>query len=201
MLPTVDASAALFVANHISWLDIWAINAVRTVRFVAKSEVRQWPLIGWLSEKAGVIFIHRGRRHDTGRVADISTQALKAGDCLCVFPEGTTSDGTFLFPFRSSLLQPAVDAGVAVWPVAIAYRDGQGAIMTAVAYAGDTTMAQSMWTVLGQKEIIVQLTYAQPLPVEGHTRKELATLAEQVISSLGRLQVRAAPEKSSDLPA
>lgn len=201
MLPTVDARTALFVANHVSWLDIWAINAVRTVRFVAKSEVRGWPVIGWLSQQAGVIFIERTRRHDTARVADAGTLALQGGDCLCVFPEGTTSDGTHLHPFRSSLLQSAVDADAPVWPVAIRYPQPNGAPNTSIAYAGDTSLAESMLSILGQREIVAHLVFAQPILSHGRDRRELAQAAEEIISSLARLPVRAAPGIPSDPPA
>jgi 1-acyl-sn-glycerol-3-phosphate acyltransferase len=200
-LPNADTRAVMFVANHISWLDIWAINAVHTTRFVAKSEVREWPVIGWLSEKAGVIFIERGRRHDTARVADAGMQALQDGECLCVFPEGTTSDGTYLYPFRSSLLQSAVDAGAPVWPIAVSYPLADGTPNTVVAYAGDTTMVQSMRAILDQPEIIAHLTFAPPVPSDGRDRRELAQAAEAAISSLVRLPMRATPETPSDPPA
>jgi 1-acyl-sn-glycerol-3-phosphate acyltransferase len=201
MLPTVDARAVLFVANHVSWLDIWAINTVRSVRFIAKSEMRDWPVIGWLSKKTGVIFIERARRHDTSRVSVAGAEVLRGGDCLCVFPEGTTSDGTHLYPFKSSLLQSAVDAVAPVWPVAVSYPMQDGTPNTAVAYAGDTTLAQSMHAILGQREIVVQLIFAPPILPHGLDRRDLAQTAEQVISSLVRLPVRAAPGKPSDPPA
>lgn len=200
VVPQRDASAALFVSNHISWLDVWALNAVRTVRFVAKSEVRGWPVIGWLSMRAGVIFIDRARRHDTSRVSGAGAQALRAGDCLCVFPEGTTSDGSYLHPFKSSLLQSAVDAGVPVWPVALRYPLPGGMPNTAVAYAGDTSLVQSMRAILAQREITLHLTFSEPIHSVGCDRRELAQAAEAVIASLVRLPVRAAPEKPSDLP-
>lgn len=200
MPPTADARAVLFVANHVSWLDIWAISTVRGVRFVAKSEMRDWPVIGWLSKKTGVIFIERARRHDTSRVSVAAAAVLRGGDCLCVFPEGTTSDGTHLYPFKSSLLQSAVDTGAPVWPVAVRYPMQDGTPNTAVAYAGDTTMAQSMHAILGLREIVVQLTFAAPILPHGRDRRELAQVAETVISSLVRLPVRAAPGTPSGRP-
>jgi 1-acyl-sn-glycerol-3-phosphate acyltransferase len=200
MLPTVDERAMLFVANHVSWLDIWAINAVRTVRFIAKAELRAWPVIGWLSQQAGTIFIRRARRHDTSRVSVAGAEALRGGDCVCVFPEGTTTDGTCIYPFKSSLLQSAVEAQAPVWPVALRYVRDDGSANTAVAYAGDTTMKQSLWSILGQHEIFAHLTFAQPIQPEGRNRRQLAQAAEEVISSLARLPVRAAPGTASDLP-
>jgi 1-acyl-sn-glycerol-3-phosphate acyltransferase len=199
-VPTADAPVALFVSNHISWLDIWAINTVRTVRFVAKSEVRSWPVIGWLSEKAGVIFIERARRHDTSRVSGAGASALRDGHCLCVFPEGTTSDGTHLYPFRSSLLQSAVDAGALVWPIALQYPLPGGMPNTAIAYAGDTSLAQSMKAILSQQEITLHLRFSEPIHPEGRDRRELAQQAETAIASLVRLLVHAAPETTSGPP-
>lgn len=201
MLPTVDSRPVMLVANHVSWLDIWAINSVRVVRFVAKSEVRDWPVIGWLSQQVGVIFIERARRHDTARVSGAGVEALLGGDSLCVFPEGTTSDGTQMYPFKSSLLQSAVDAAAPVWPVALHYPGKNGGANTAVAYAGDTTFFQSMRAVLAQREIVVRLIFAEPICPEGLDRRELARAAESVISSLACLPVRAAPGTPSGLPA
>lgn len=201
MLPTVDSRPVMLVANHVSWLDIWAINSVRVVRFVAKSEVRDWPVIGWLSEQVGVIFIERARRQDTARVSGAGVEALLGGDSLCVFPEGTTSDGTHMYPFKSSLLQSAVDANAPVWPVALHYPGKNGGVNSAVAYAGDTTLMQSIRAILAQREIIVRLTFAEPIAPEGRDRRELAQTAESVISSLARLPVRVVPERLSGLPA
>lgn len=200
-VPTVETPAALFVSNHISWLDIWAINTVRTVRFVAKSEVRSWPVIGWLSEKAGVIFIERARRQDTARVSGAGALALKDGHSLCVFPEGTTSDGTHLYPFKSSLLQSAVEANAPVWPVALQYPLSCGRPNTAIAYAGDTSLAQSIKAILSQPEITLHLQFAEPIHPAGRDRRELTQQAEATIASLARLPVREAPETLSDLPA
>jgi 1-acyl-sn-glycerol-3-phosphate acyltransferase len=201
MLPTMDLRPAMFVANHVSWLDIWAISSVRAVRFVAKSEVRSWPVIGWLSEKVGVIFIERARRHDTARVSNAGAEALSAGDSLCVFPEGTTSDGTHIYPFRSSLLQSAVDAAALVWPIALYYPGKNGSPNTDIAYAGDTTFLQSLRAILAQRETTIRLTFAEPINAEGRDRRGLAQTAEDVISSLVRLPVRAAPETAHDLQA
>lgn len=200
-IPTNETAATLFVANHISWLDIWAINTVRTVRFVAKSEVRRWPVIGWLSEQAGVIFIERARRIDTSRVSGIGAAALREGHCLCVFPEGTTSDGTHIYPFKSSLLQSAVDAGSLVWPIALRYQLPDGTINKAIAYAGETSMAESMTAILSQPKIHLHLDFASPIPANGLDRRELARRAENIIASAARLPVREAPETISDLPA
>lgn len=199
--PAANSAPAMFVANHVSWLDIWAINAVRTVHFVAKSEVRDWPLIGWLAEQAGVIFIERARRRDTSRVASAGAMALRQGQSLCVFPEGTTSDGTHLHPFRSSLLQSAVEAAAPVWPVTIKYLLDDGMPNTRVAYAGDTSLAESMRAILSHREILLHLVFSEPIASLGRDRRELADQAEAVIAAEARLPVRGAPETPCDLPA
>lgn len=197
-IPSKDTHAVMFVANHISWLDLWAIDVVRTVRFISKSEVRSWPIIGWLAKKTGTIFIERARRHDTSRVSEAGAEALLDGDCICIFPEGTTTDGTHMRPFKSSLLQSAVNANVPVWPVVVSYPGPDGEPDTGIAYADDTTMAQSMRRILSRKEIVVRLHFISPIRADGRTRRELAQQAEALISSQARLQVRAAPGTASD---
>lgn len=136
----------LVVANHISWLDILVLNAVRPTRFVSKADVRHWPGIGRLVAGAGTLFIERERRRDAMRVVHHLAERLRAGDALTVFPEGTTGDGETLLPFHANLLQAAIAVDAPVWPVALAYRHAQtGAPHTAPVFVGQTTLVQSMW--------------------------------------------------------
>ncbi len=100
----------LVVANHISWLDIFVLNAVHPVRFVAKSELAKWPVVSQMIRGAGTVFIERERRRDTHRVNHQMARVLAGGDVVAIFPEGTTTDGTDVLPFKSSLLQPIVEA-------------------------------------------------------------------------------------------
>ena len=111
----------LVVSNHVSWLDIFVLHSVQPVRFIAKSDLARWPLAGRLIRGSGTLFVERERRRDTHRVNRQAADALAAGDVVAVFPEGTTTDGTTMLPFKSSLLQPIVDAGGHVLPVAIRY--------------------------------------------------------------------------------
>lgn len=108
----------LVVSNHLSWLDIVVINAARPCRFVSKSEVKAWPLIGSLVAGAGTLFIERERPRDALRVVHHLAECLQAGDVLAVFPEGTTGDGSAVLPFHANLLQAAVVTGrpVQPWP-------------------------------------------------------------------------------------
>ena len=102
---------ALVVANHVSWLDILAINAVHPVRFVSKADVRGWPLVGWVVACGGTLFIERERKRDALRVVHQVAQALAQGQTIAVFPEGTTSEGHGLLPFHANLLQSAIATG------------------------------------------------------------------------------------------
>ncbi len=201
--PPLDrAQPALVVANHVSWLDIFAINVVCPTRFVAKSEIRGWPLMGILCERAGTLFIERARRRDTGRLNEIMREALLGGDRVAVFPEGTTSDGRFLHHFHASLLQPAVTVGAPLYPTAIRYRNPDGTVNVDVAYWGDMTMMQSLALIIAQREIRVEVFFAPPIATVDRKRRELVREVEQVIATALALEVaHKAPGKAAGLPA
>jgi 1-acyl-sn-glycerol-3-phosphate acyltransferase len=175
------AAGVMLVGNHMSWLDIFAINAVRPARFVSKAEVRQWPLIGWLSVSAGTLFIERARRRDTARINDSVTAALRGGDMVAVFPEGTATDGTAVHKFHSSLLEPAITAEAAVHPVAIRYTRADGTLCTEAGYDGDKTLWDSFTSMIGQPVIHAHLDFLPPLPAGFSTRREIAQAARDAI--------------------
>jgi 1-acyl-sn-glycerol-3-phosphate acyltransferase len=170
----------LVVANHVSWLDIFALHAVGPVRFIAKAEIARWPLAGRLVRGVGTLFIERARRRDTHRVNTEVAQALADGDIVAVFPEGTTTDGMHMLPFKGSLLQPIVDAGGEVQPVAIRYHTPDGGRSTMPAYK-DITFIASFWRICGARALVVDLVAAPALPARGRHRRELAREAEAVI--------------------
>lgn len=171
----------MLVANHVSWLDIFIINAAVPTRFVAKSEVRGWPLVGWLCVKADTLFIERGHRRDLARLDDAIGDALRAGAGMGVFLEGTTTDGTQVLPFHSSLLRPAQQAGARVIPVAIQYRRIDGSICTEAAYDGDKSVMDTLRLMLTQQEIHAHVHFLPPLVTEGVHRKMLAHHAREAI--------------------
>lgn len=181
MTGTLGHPNVIVVANHVSWLDIFALNAVGPVRFIAKAEIARWPVLGRLVAGVGTLFIERARRHDTHRVNQQVAKALAAGDIVAVFPEGTTTDGSTLLPFKGSLLQPIVDAGGHVQPIAIRYRDAFGVQSVAPAYAGDTTFVASFWNVTGERSLVAELHLAAVLPGRARHRRELAREAEAAI--------------------
>lgn len=174
----------LIVANHISWLDIFVLNTLQPARFVAKAELRRWPVVGWLSQSVGTLYVQRERRRHTGSVNRETAAALRRGDVVAIFPEGTATDGSTMLPFKGSLLQPIVDAEGHVQPIAIRYRDASGARSIAPAYAGDTTFMSSFWRTTAARRLVAELHLAAALPARARHRRELAREAEQVIRTV-----------------
>ena len=181
---------SMLAANHVSWLDVFLLYTQHYARFVAKSEMRTWPVFGWLSMKVGTLFIERERRRDTARINQKISQALRDGDCIAVFPEGTTSDGTYLQAFHSSLLEPAVISQSALYPVALRFCDRNGVVNTEVAYVDGTTLMGSLLKILAHQEVCAELIFTKPIPAQGKNRRELARAAEAAIASLLNLSVR-----------
>ena len=191
--------ASLIVANHISWLDIYALNAARPMAFVAKDDVRSWPLVGWLARHSDTVFLRRGSRAPIRTVNAEVGELLGAGKDVALFPEGTTSDGTQLLAFHAALLQAAVTGGRPLQPVAIAYFDAAGRRSTAPAYAGETTLWQSLAAVLACRQLTVRLRATPPLAARGADRRQLAQAARAAIAS--RLGLPLAEERPAIDPA
>jgi 1-acyl-sn-glycerol-3-phosphate acyltransferase len=182
--PPASASRSLvLVANHVSWLDIQVIHSVWQVRFVAKSEVRKWPVIGWLSAHAGTLFIERGSKRHAMRINQSIHAAFVDGDAIGVFPEGTTTHGDEIGKFHGSLLQPAVDEEALVCPVALRYLDVDGKPCIDASYVGDTTLAQSVRAILRQPRITAELHFLAPIDAKGRTRRDLAAETREAIAA------------------
>jgi len=169
---------AAIVANHVSWLDIFVINALYPSRFVAKSEIRAWPILGWLAARAGTVFIARGNRRDLRHIFKGLVASLEAGERVAFFPEGTTAPQGSLLPFHANLFEAAVDAQVMVQPFAVRYVDAAGKLHPSVDFIGDTSFAESMITILSGPPIEAQLACLAPLDGRGAHRRELAAAAE-----------------------
>ena len=184
---------ALVVGNHISWIDIYAINAWRPTPFVSKAEVRKWPVIGWLAHRLDTVFIHREKRRDAQRAMHEMAERLGQGGVVCVFPEGTTSDGVALLPFHANLFQAAVSAGAPVQPICLLYEDAEGKQSTAPAYVGDVSLAQCLDAVLRHGPITVHLYVGEAIEA-GNDRRVLAAKAREVVEgALRGMQVGVAP--------
>jgi 1-acyl-sn-glycerol-3-phosphate acyltransferase len=182
--PPGSGAPAMIAANHISWLDIFALQSVRPARFVAKSEVRDWPLAGWIAERAGTLFIRRGIRRDTARINSLVQSALVQGDCVGIFPEGTTTEGDALLKFHTSLFEPAVANRAALHACAIRYEHPDGSLCRAIAYVGELSFMQSLGLVIRQRGVVARVRFAEAMPAGDVARRELARSARGRIASL-----------------
>ncbi|MDX1915324.1 MAG: lysophospholipid acyltransferase family protein [Methylophilus sp.] len=180
-LPDKQTQSTMFVANHISWTDIHALNSIVPVRFIAKIEIKSWPIFGYLVSKSGTLFINRSIRKDAARIVDITTESLKEQDNVCLFPEGTTTDGTHTLPFKSSIIQAAIEAKATIWPVAIYYPLPDGKPNINMAFAGETTMLESMKLILRMRNPVAKLYFLTPIPCDNHTRQSVTKLAYDTI--------------------
>ncbi|MFJ5840081.1 lysophospholipid acyltransferase family protein [Streptomyces shenzhenensis] len=169
----------LLVANHISWLDIPLLAAVRPARMLAKTEIRQWPVAGALVARAGVLFIERDRlRALPGTVARIA-RALRGGAAVVAFPEGSTWCGRAQGRFHRAVFQAALDAGVPVQPVHLHYRVADGPASTAPAFVGEDTLFASMWRVATSRGLVAEVEVRPVIPAGSHPdRRSLAHAAE-----------------------
>ncbi|HEV2782120.1 MAG TPA: lysophospholipid acyltransferase family protein [Actinophytocola sp.] len=190
-LRPVPGRGALVVNNHISWLDIVAINAAQPMRAQAKSEVRSWPVIGRLADAAGTVYVDRERlRLLPAAVAELA-EVMRAGSMVNVTPEGTSWCGRASGPFRAAAFQAAIDGGVPVIPIALRFRMSGGRETTAPAFIGDETLIDSILRVARLRGLVMEMHVLDELPPGRTTsRRELAALAEASISSaLGRVQL------------
>lgn len=176
----------MVLANHVSWLDVFVIRASLECRFVAKSEIRGWPLVGWMVARQGTVFVRRARRHDTARVNADLDAALAGGEKMVVFAEGMTSDGTEVRPFHASLLQPVVHAQGWALPIALRYLTPDGRIDTDAAYAGDRSLWDSTRLITARREIRAELAVLPAVHAVGRHRRDLAEhCAHRVADALG----------------
>lgn len=176
----------LCVANHIAWLDILVLHAVRHSRFVAKSEVHHWPLIGFMAQGAGTLFIERSSRRDAMRVVHDMAQSLAAGDAVTIFPEGTTGLGDTVLPFHANLLQAAIVTDSPVQPLLIQYADLQGQRAQHVRYVGDDTLVASVWRVMCAPRTTARVHWSTPQRSDGRDRRAWAQDLRQSLLSLMR---------------
>ncbi len=174
---------ALIVANHISWVDIFVINAALPSAFVSKEEVRHWPLIGWLAAKCDTVFLRRGSRGHAKIINGQIAEILGRGNYVAVFPEGTTTDGTHLLHFHGALIQPALAVGRPVLPVAISYWDEDGKRSLDPAYVGDVTLAQCALAIIAGKGLVARLRTCPVLGLAGEDRRKVAVAAREAIGA------------------
>lgn len=179
------AGPLLLVANHISWLDIVVLHAAHHCRFVSKADVRHWPLVGAMATGAGTLYIERESRSDALRVVHHMARALKDGDILAVFPEGTTGDGHAVLPFHANLLQAAITADAPVQAVALRYRDAaSGTASQAMSYVDDETLVASVWRTLCAVQVTADVVFGVPQLAAGRSRRAWASDLHAEVSML-----------------
>jgi 1-acyl-sn-glycerol-3-phosphate acyltransferase len=174
----------LIVANHLSYLDIIAFSTVTPLRFVAKREVRGWPLIGALSTLFGSLYIHREQKRDTLRVLDELNDALADGDGVLVFAESTSSDGAGVLPFRPALLEWAARKEYPVHAASITYRVAahEPAVENAVCWWGDAPFGAHFLGLLRIARVDAMIHFS-PNPITDGDRKRLAERLHALVSS------------------
>ncbi len=176
--PSVQGPA-LIAANHLGWLDIVCACAEWRCTFVAKREVRTWPVVGRIAMALGVVFIDRARKRDLLRAIPALERALREGQAVLFFPESTTTDGQDVLPFRSALFEAAVRSGAPVYPLAYGAQ-GRDAAGSVACWTGDETLARSVWRVAGTRRTTCSLHVGAPIPA-GDARKPLAAMARSQV--------------------
>jgi len=178
------SNGRLLLVNHVSWIDIFAVDAALPARFVAKAEIGKWPVMGALVTLAGTLYIERGRRHAVHAMNHRVRDRLRAGESVAVFPEGTTTDGQSLLSFHSNLVAPAMEVGCDVWPVALRYTE-KGRPSRATAFIDEMTLVDSMWRIAAARGLAVEVAFLTPVPTNTGThptRHHVAQVARTAIA-------------------
>ncbi|MHB1567064.1 MAG: lysophospholipid acyltransferase family protein [Acidiferrobacter sp.] len=174
----------LIVANHISWLDIAALGSIVSGHFVAKAEIRSWPLIGWLAARAGTLYIRRGDRRASVAVAEGMTAALRAQQSVLLFPEGTSTDGHTVHAFHPRLFVTAIQAQRPVLPVALRYPVSGGAVHPAAPFIGDDTLVAHLWRLLRARgTVAVETIFLAAVDTAARSPHDLAAETQAAIAA------------------
>ena len=174
--------ATLLIANHISWLDIIALLATSHCRFVGKSELARWPVLGTMIAGAGTVFVERASKRDVRRVVTEIQEALQQGKLVAVFPEGTTTAGHSARSFHPNLFEAAILSGAPVQPVSIRYRKRHsGAISMAPAYVGEDSLITTVWRTLRARPFSAQVHFLPADTDAGRNRRVWAADVRSVI--------------------
>jgi 1-acyl-sn-glycerol-3-phosphate acyltransferase len=182
-----DGGGALVVANHLSWIDVLALDAVQPVRMLAKREVRGWPVVGGLAARTGALFVDRASLRALPATVAATADALRAGGAVGVFPEGTTWCGGAAGSFRRAAFQAAIDAAadapVVVRPVAIGFRLADGTPARGAAFVGEQTLLDSVLRVLRLPGLVCEVSVLPAIDPTGPDRRELAARAAAAVGA------------------
>jgi 1-acyl-sn-glycerol-3-phosphate acyltransferase len=177
--------AVLFVANHVSWIDITLMHSQRVMGFVAKAEISRWPVVGWLASQGGTIYHHRGDNASLHGVMHQMVQRLEAGHAIGVFPEGRTTDGEHIGVFHARIFQPAVVAAVPAQPVALKYG-ARGSAQTTVAFQRGEHFLGNFLRLLGEPAREAEVHFLEPVAAADDGRRRMAdTCRDRIIAAMG----------------
>lgn len=176
--------AVMFVANHVSWIDIELMHSQRMMGFVAKAEISRWPLVGWVASRGGTIYHHRGSNDSLHGVMHQMVQRLEQGLAVGVFPEGRTTRGDAIGTFHARIFQPAVLAGVPAQPVALKYGL-RGNAQTIVAFGERENFMQNFLRLLGEPGRVAEVHFLEPVPATDDGRRRMAgTCRDRIIAAM-----------------
>jgi len=182
----VPRGTHLWLANHVSWLDIIALGSLRPLNFLSKAEVADWPFAGWLTRQAGTLFIRRGAERGDA-LGEALTTRLTQGLSLALFPEGTTTDGSGLRTFHGRLLSPAIATGTPLQPVALSYWR-QGERDRDAAFIGDDELVSHLLRLLDNGGTTLKIELLPPIPTQGQPRQVLAAQCQKAIAACLEIQ-------------
>ena len=177
----------LLVCNHISWLDITVLHAVCRCRFVSKADVKHWPLIGRLATGCDTLYIERESRRDAMRVVHHVAEALRNGDMVAVFPEGTTGYGDDVLPFHANLIQAAISSDTPVQPLALSFNDTAGSRTREPSYVGNDTLSASVWRTLCADALVANVWVGAAQKCNGRDRRAWAHALREDVTALRRI--------------
>ena len=179
--------ATVFVANHVSWIDIVALHSQRMMGFVAKREIAGWPLVGWLAAQGQTIFHQRGSQESLGGVLQAMMRRLREGRSVGVFPEGRTRDGHAVGPFHARIFLAAVEAGVPVQPVALRYGP-RGSAQPVVAFGPKESFFANFVRLLGEPARTADICFLEPIQVtDVEGRRRIADLSrERIVQAMAQ---------------
>nr|WP_240902274.1 lysophospholipid acyltransferase family protein [Wenzhouxiangella sp. XN24] len=197
----LPAGPGFLITNHTGYLDIPVLMSLTGCRFVSKSEIAHWPVIGFLARKGGTLFVNRGNKgRDANVTLDGMARALEDGDLVVFFPEGTTGTGERILPFRSGLLSLPARDGHPVWPAALVYETDVPDVDTglALAWSGGQSLLPHVWRLVCLPGFSVRV--ASGHAVEATHRKTLARALEYRVTLMhaGLARLEAAPEPAPE---
>lgn len=176
----------LIASNHISWLDIHVINAFQPIRFVAKSEVAGWPIFGWMAKQLGTVFIRRDSSRHAREVVGQMADVLKT-ESICIFPEGTSTDGATVLPFKPNLFESAILAQTPVFPMAIQYLSKKtGERSESTAFIGDMGLLESMSNTINNRSLMAKITIFEPYQSNAQNTLDRKLMANNCHDSIAK---------------